>query len=221
MSASSEKQKGRYVSQYSVFVIEDTLTLISQCPAPRSIARRLVISETAAVPTPLDNQTKEPYRNPSRPPYPKELLQHAFKSYDSNTDQSITSAYSQYATYMVLWYQICAWKQPTHVPTLNAPEESLAADSDSATNIFADATEKDLWAGSRLGVVSGFQALSSARVTWVGRADLFSDKFTSKEISKGVKSGNIQFARVMSHLGLSKSPWCCASKMLTMISRIL
>jgi len=32
-------------------------------------------------------------------------------------------------------------------------------------------------------------------VTWVGGVDLFSDKFAKKEVSKGVKSGNAQFAR--------------------------
>ncbi|PBK62845.1 hypothetical protein ARMSODRAFT_554629 [Armillaria solidipes] len=85
---------------------------------------------------------------------------------------------------MVLWYPICAWKQCS---ILNAPEESFAADSDSATDTFADAAEKGgegLWAGSWLCVVSGFQVLNGARVACVGGVDLFSDKFASKEISK-------------------------------------
>ncbi|SJL04776.1 uncharacterized protein ARMOST_08146 [Armillaria ostoyae] len=85
---------------------------------------------------------------------------------------------------MVLWYPICAWKQCS---ILNAPEESFAADSDSATDTFADAAEKGgegLWAGSQLGVVSGFQVLNGARVAWVDGVDLFSDKFANKEISK-------------------------------------
>ncbi|KAK0225051.1 Oligosaccharyltransferase 48 kDa subunit beta-domain-containing protein [Armillaria nabsnona] len=87
---------------------------------------------------------------------------------------------------------------PLIVPILNAPEESFAADSDSSTDTLADAAEKGgegLWAGSQLGVVSSFQALSSARVTWVGGVDLFTDKFANKEISKGLKSGNMQFVR--------------------------
>ncbi|KAK0458612.1 uncharacterized protein EV420DRAFT_1224310, partial [Desarmillaria tabescens] len=52
--------------------------------APRSIARRLVISETAVVPTTAENQADEPYINPPRPSYPKELLKHSFKPYGSN-----------------------------------------------------------------------------------------------------------------------------------------
>ncbi|PBK83755.1 hypothetical protein ARMGADRAFT_1037734 [Armillaria gallica] len=86
---------------------------------------------------------------------------------------------------------------PLIVPILNAPEEGFAADSDSSTDTLADAAKKGdegLWAGSQLGVVSSFQALSGARVTWVGGVDLFTDKFANKEISKGVKSGNTQFA---------------------------
>ncbi|KAK0225066.1 oligosaccharyl transferase beta subunit [Armillaria nabsnona] len=87
---------------------------------------------------------------------------------------------------------------PLIVPILNAQEESFAADPDSSTDTLADAAEKGgegLWAGSQLGVVSGFQALSGAHVTWVGGVDLFTDKFANKEISKGLKSGNTQFAR--------------------------
>ncbi|PBK83750.1 hypothetical protein ARMGADRAFT_1000883 [Armillaria gallica] len=57
--------------------------------APRSIARRLVISETAVLPTTAENQTQEPYRNPPRPSYPKELLKHSFKPYGSNTEQPL------------------------------------------------------------------------------------------------------------------------------------
>ncbi len=78
---------------------------------------------------------------------------------------------------------------PFIVPILNTPEESFAADSDSSTDTLADATEKGgegLWVGSQLGVVSGFQALSGACVTWVGGVDLFTDKYANKEISKYV-----------------------------------
>ncbi|KAJ7634147.1 oligosaccharyl transferase beta subunit [Mycena polygramma] len=87
---------------------------------------------------------------------------------------------------------------PFLVPILNAPPESFAADSEGGADVLVDATEKGgegLWAGSQLAVVAGFQALGGARVTWVGGADLFSDKFAKKEVSKGVKSGNTQFAR--------------------------
>jgi len=87
---------------------------------------------------------------------------------------------------------------PLLVPILNAPAESFAADSDGAADALVDATEKGgegLWAGSQLSVATGFQALDGARVTWVGGVDMFSDKFANKEVSKGVKSGNVQFAR--------------------------
>ncbi|KAJ7504533.1 oligosaccharyl transferase beta subunit [Mycena galericulata] len=87
---------------------------------------------------------------------------------------------------------------PLLVPILNAPVESFAADSDGAADALVDATEKGgegLWAGSQLSVATGFQALGGARATWVGGVDLFSDKFAQKEVSKGVKSGNTQFAR--------------------------
>ncbi|KAJ7812858.1 oligosaccharyl transferase beta subunit [Mycena leptocephala] len=87
---------------------------------------------------------------------------------------------------------------PLLVPILNAPPESFAADSEGGADVLVDATEKGgegLWAGSQLSVAAGFQALGGARVTWVGGADIFSDKFAKKQVSKGVKSGNTQFAR--------------------------
>ncbi|KAJ7767436.1 oligosaccharyl transferase beta subunit [Mycena maculata] len=87
---------------------------------------------------------------------------------------------------------------PFLIPILNAPAESFAADSDGAADALVDATEKGgegLWAGSQLSVATGFQAIGGARATWVGGVDLFSDKFAKKEVSKGVKSGNTQFAR--------------------------
>lgn len=40
-----------------------------------------------------------------------------------------------------------------------------------------------LWAGASLGVVTGFQAKSGARVTWVGGVSVFSDEFIEKEIA--------------------------------------
>ncbi|KAG7453088.1 uncharacterized protein BT62DRAFT_990051 [Guyanagaster necrorhizus] len=55
--------------------------------APRSIARRLVISEQSAVPMTPENQPSEPYKNPPRPSYPKELLKHSFKPYGSSSKQ--------------------------------------------------------------------------------------------------------------------------------------
>lgn len=80
---------------------------------------------------------------------------------------------------------------PLLVPILNAPAESFASDTDkdSAADSIYDAAEKGgegLWAGSSLGVVTGFQTRDSARVAWVGGVELFSDEFAKKEVSKYV-----------------------------------
>ncbi|THH20050.1 hypothetical protein EW146_g1244 [Bondarzewia mesenterica] len=89
---------------------------------------------------------------------------------------------------------------PFLVPILKAPAESFAADSteDSAADTLIEASERGgegLWAGSSMGVVTGFQTRDGSRVTWVGGVELFSDNFAKKEISKGIKSGNEQFAK--------------------------
>jgi oligosaccharyltransferase complex subunit beta len=78
---------------------------------------------------------------------------------------------------------------PLLVPILHAPAESFAADSteDSAADASVDAAEKGgegLWAGSSMGVVSGFQTRDGGRVTWAGGVELFSDAFSRKELSK-------------------------------------
>lgn len=78
---------------------------------------------------------------------------------------------------------------PYLVPILNAPSESFAADSNSNSDADAlvDASEKGgegLWAGSQLGVVSGFQTKNSARAAWVGGVEMFTDQFFKKEVSK-------------------------------------
>lgn len=78
---------------------------------------------------------------------------------------------------------------PLLVPILNAPAESFASDStdDSGADALVDAAEKGgegLWAGSSLGVVTGFQTRDGARVTFVGGVEVFSDAFARKEISK-------------------------------------
>ncbi|KAI0046906.1 dolichyl-diphosphooligosaccharide-protein glycosyltransferase [Auriscalpium vulgare] len=88
---------------------------------------------------------------------------------------------------------------PLLVPLLRAPPESFAADTDkdAGAEAVVDAAEKGgegLWAGSALGVVTGFQTRDSARVVWAGGVELFGDEFAKKEIEKGVKSGNTQFA---------------------------
>jgi oligosaccharyltransferase complex subunit beta len=88
---------------------------------------------------------------------------------------------------------------PLLIPILHAPAESFAAEVDggSPDNIVDAAYRggEGLWAGSQLSVVTGFQTLDGARVTWVGGVDIFSDKLAQKEVSKGVKSGNAQFSR--------------------------
>jgi oligosaccharyltransferase complex subunit beta len=75
---------------------------------------------------------------------------------------------------------------PLLVPILRAPAESFASDADSdagADNIF-DAAERSgegLWAGSAMGVVTGFQTRdNSARITWSGGVELFSDAYAKK-----------------------------------------
>ncbi|CAL1703321.1 unnamed protein product [Somion occarium] len=57
----------------------------------------------------------------------------------------------------------------------------------------ADKGGEGLWAGSQLGLVTGFHALGGPRVTWVGGVDIFSDEYIQKEVAKGVESGNEQF----------------------------
>ncbi|TBU26101.1 dolichyl-diphosphooligosaccharide-protein glycosyltransferase [Dichomitus squalens] len=89
---------------------------------------------------------------------------------------------------------------PMLVPLLQAPPQAFAsdADSDSGADALVEAAEKSgegLWAGSSLSLVTGFQALSNARATWVGGIEIFSDEYINKEISKGVKSGNRQFVK--------------------------
>ncbi|TFK34877.1 oligosaccharyl transferase beta subunit [Crucibulum laeve] len=87
---------------------------------------------------------------------------------------------------------------PLLFPILRAPAESFAAEVDGGSaDALVDSAEKGgegLWAGSQLSVVTGFQALGGARVTWVGGVELFSDEYAKKEVSKSVESGNKKFA---------------------------
>lgn len=77
---------------------------------------------------------------------------------------------------------------PLLVPILHAPAQSFAAEIDGGSaDSIVDATYRGgegLWAGSQLSVVTGFQTLEGARVTWVGGVDIFSDKLAKKEVSK-------------------------------------
>ncbi|KAF9533658.1 oligosaccharyl transferase beta subunit [Crepidotus variabilis] len=89
---------------------------------------------------------------------------------------------------------------PLLVPILRAPVESFASEVDGGSpDAIVDSADKGgegFWAGSQLGVVTGFQTLDGARVTWVGGVDVFSDEYIQKQSSKrrGVQSGNRQFA---------------------------
>ncbi|KAI0028193.1 Dolichyl-diphosphooligosaccharide-protein glycosyltransferase subunit [Vararia minispora EC-137] len=89
---------------------------------------------------------------------------------------------------------------PLLVPVLRAPAESFATDteSDAGADAILEATERGgegLWAGSQLGVVTGFQTKRNTRVMWAGGVELFSDAFAKKEVAAGVKSGNEDLAR--------------------------
>ena len=82
---------------------------------------------------------------------------------------------------------------PLLVPILHAPAESFASDTDSdlGAEVLFDAAERGgegLWARSSLGVVTGFQTRdNSARVTWVGGIELFSDAYVNKRFPSCVE----------------------------------
>ncbi|KIJ94542.1 hypothetical protein K443DRAFT_110260 [Laccaria amethystina LaAM-08-1] len=88
---------------------------------------------------------------------------------------------------------------PHLVPILRAPPQSFASEIDGGSaDALVEAAEKGgegLWAGSQLSLVTGFQTLTGSRITWVGGVSLFNDELAQKEVAKGVKSGNAQFAR--------------------------
>lgn len=89
---------------------------------------------------------------------------------------------------------------PYLVPILRAPATSFAADStdDSGASAILDAAEKageGLWAGSQLGLVTGFQTTKNSRVVFTGSVELFSDEYARKALPDGMPSGNAQFAR--------------------------
>lgn len=77
---------------------------------------------------------------------------------------------------------------PLLVPALHAPAESFATDTeqDKSGDTLVEASEKGgegLWAGSKLGLVTGFQTKTGARVMWAGGVSLFSDEFARTQIS--------------------------------------
>jgi len=79
---------------------------------------------------------------------------------------------------------------PLLVPILHAPPQSFASEVDGGSaDALVDSAEKGgegLWAGSQLSVVTGFQTLNGARVTWLGGVDMLSDELAQKEVSKCV-----------------------------------
>lgn len=86
---------------------------------------------------------------------------------------------------------------PLLYPILNAPPESFAAESDSPS-VLVEAAERGgegLWAGSSMGLVTGFQTLDGARVTWVSGPEVFSNEFADKVDASGAKSANVQFVQ--------------------------
>lgn len=79
---------------------------------------------------------------------------------------------------------------PLLVPILHAPSQSFASEVDGGSaDALVDSAEKGgegLWAGSQLSVVTGFQTLNGARVTWLGGVDMLNDELAQKEVSKYV-----------------------------------
>lgn len=89
---------------------------------------------------------------------------------------------------------------PYLLPILRAPATSFAADStdDSGAAAIVDAAERSgegLWAGSHLGLVTGFQTTKNSRAVFAGSIELFSDEYARKVLPDGLPSGNAQFAR--------------------------
>ncbi|TFK25753.1 dolichyl-diphosphooligosaccharide-protein glycosyltransferase [Coprinopsis marcescibilis] len=90
---------------------------------------------------------------------------------------------------------------PLIVPILKAPAESFAGElltQGGSAESLVDAADKGgegLWAGSSLGVVTGFQTASGGRITWLGGADMLTDELFQKSLPDGSKPGNADLAR--------------------------
>ena len=85
---------------------------------------------------------------------------------------------------------------PYLVPLLRAPEESFAADStsDAGADTLVEATERGgegLWAGSAMGLVTGFQTNAGSRAVFAGSIDLFSNELAKKHLPLGGSGGHI------------------------------
>lgn len=89
---------------------------------------------------------------------------------------------------------------PMLVPILHAPAESFAADStsDADSDALVSASEKGgegLWAGSQMGLVTGFQTNVNSRVVFAGGVKMFSDEYARKELPSGGAPGNALFVK--------------------------
>lgn len=93
-----------------------------------------------------------------------------------------------------VWYSgtsMLLGNNPLIVPILNAPSYAFASEvadggGGSTADSLVDASERGgegLWAGSQLGLVTGFQTKNGARVVWTGGVELFSDGFAQKVVS--------------------------------------
>ncbi|KIY64111.1 oligosaccharyl transferase beta subunit [Cylindrobasidium torrendii FP15055 ss-10] len=97
---------------------------------------------------------------------------------------------------------------PLLVPILNAPSESFASDSDSTTESIVESVEKGgegLWAGSSLGLVTGFQVTDGGRALFLGGGAILSDAFANKALPDGSSSGNKQIAHDVSAWAFQES----------------
>ncbi len=52
---------------------------------------------------------------------------------------------------------------------------------------YAERGGEGLWAGSSLGLVTGFQTRDNARITWVGGIELFSDDYANNPLPSCVE----------------------------------
>ncbi|KAI6111073.1 Dolichyl-diphosphooligosaccharide-protein glycosyltransferase subunit [Pisolithus sp. B1] len=70
--------------------------------------------------------------------------------------------------------------------------------NDSGADALVDTLEKageGLWAGSQLGLVTGFHTLKNSRVVFAGGVEIFGDEYANKALPDGAPSGNEKFVR--------------------------
>lgn len=105
-----------------------------------------------------------------------------------------------------VWFQgipMALGNNPFLVPILNAPAESFSSELPSqggTPEALVEATEKGgegLWAGSSMGVVTGFQTSTGSRITWLGGVEMLTDDLFQKTLPDGSKSGNEALAHAV------------------------